>query len=171
MGTVEVDMQINTLKELSKIYPYLDLTKVAVMGTSYGGYVSLMALSQRPDFFTLGIAIAPAVSWKLYDTAYSERFMGLLPEAEEEYKRSSVLNYVTTFPDEEHRLLIIHGLIDENVHFNHTVKLISELIDEGKPYDLQVYPSERHGIVRGNSPSHCDTTIATYLHNHLKNKN
>ena len=82
------------------MYPYLDLTKVAVMGTSYGGYVSLMALSQRPDFFTLGIAIAPAVSWKLYDTAYSERFMGLLPESEDAYKSSSVLTYASTFPDE-----------------------------------------------------------------------
>ena len=71
------------------------------MGTSYGGYVALMALGQRPDFFKLSIAIAPAISWHLYDTAYSERYMGLLNENQDVYYGpSSVLHYVPNFPSE-----------------------------------------------------------------------
>ncbi|XP_063675006.1 dipeptidyl peptidase 8-like [Bolinopsis microptera] len=171
MGSVEVDMQIKVLEALSQQHTYLDLSRVAVMGTSYGGYVALMALGQRPDFFKLSIAIAPAISWHLYDTAYSERYMGLLNENQDVYYGpSSVLHYVPNFPSEEHRLLIVHGLMDENVHFTHTTTLISEMISAGKPYDLQVYPEERHGIGRGNAPAHCDTTIAVYLNNHLKHR-
>lgn len=79
----------------------MDLSRVAVMGTSYGGYVALMALGQRPDFFKVSVAVAPAVSWALYDTAYSERYMGLLQENEDAYYGpSSVLHYVSHFPSE-----------------------------------------------------------------------
>ena len=71
------------------------------MGTSYGGYVSLMALAQRPDFFKVSVAVAPAISWHLYDTAYSERYMGLLIGNEDSYYgASSVLHYVNNLPNE-----------------------------------------------------------------------
>lgn len=167
MGVVEVDMQIKVLKDLATQHAFMDLERVAIIGTSYGGYISLMAMGQRSDFFKLSIAICPATSWLLYDTAYSERYMGLPTENQEGYTTSSVMHYVEDFPDEDNRVLIIHGLLDENVHFSHTTMLIDAMIAASKPYNLLVYPRERHGIGRGNAPEHCDTNIATFLRNHL----
>lgn len=89
-------------------------------------------------FPKVAISGAPVTTWSLYDTAYTERYMGLPEENKEAYLKGSVLNYAKSFPDEENRLLIIHGLIDENVHFIHTRQLIDALIKENKPYQLQV---------------------------------
>ncbi|KAK7066474.1 dipeptidylpeptidase, partial [Halocaridina rubra] len=85
----------------------------------------------------LAIAGAPVVSWNLYDTGYTERYMDLPSVNPEGYRNGSVLSYVNNFPDEENRLLIVQGMIDENVHFSHTNQLIQALIKAGKPYQLQ----------------------------------
>lgn len=91
------------------------MNRVGIFGWSYGGYMSLMGLAQRPDIFKVAISGAPVTTWKLYDTAYTERYMGLPNEEHEAYENGSVLNLARNFPDEENRLLIIHGMIDENV--------------------------------------------------------
>ena len=114
------------------------MSRVAVCGWSYGGYLSLMALIQRQDIFKIAIAGAPVTNWSLYDTGYTERYMDLPCFNPEGYSKSSILNWVNSFPDEENRLLLIHGLMDENVHFIHTQELIQALIQAGKPYHLQV---------------------------------
>lgn len=106
-------------------------------------------------------------SWNLYDTGYTERYMDLPQCNEEGYELGSVLNHVSKFPDEENRLFIIHGLIDDNVHFSHTSQLISLLVKIGKPYQLQVYPNERHSLRSVDASKHYETTILSFLQAHL----
>ncbi|XP_045123051.1 dipeptidyl peptidase 8-like isoform X3 [Portunus trituberculatus] len=100
MGTVEIDDQVEVLELLAGQCDYLDLTRLAVTGWSYGGYLSLMALAHRPDLFRLAIAGAPVVSWGLYDTGYTERYMDLPSVNRDGYRAGSVLSYVNNLPDE-----------------------------------------------------------------------
>ncbi|CAG2055064.1 unnamed protein product [Timema podura] len=167
MGTVELADQIEVLQWLAECLGYIDMNRVAIHGWSYGGYLSVMALAQHPDIFKLAIAGAPVTSWTLYDTGYTERYMDLPENNQHGYKNGSILNYVTQFPDDENRLLIIHGLIDENVHFFHTSQFISAMVKAGKPYQLQVYPNERHSLRHLDASKHYETTLLSFLQNHL----
>lgn len=163
MGTVEIQDQVEVLEWLSQTVDYIDFSRLAIHGWSYGGYLSLMGLAQRPEIFKIAIAGAPVTSWSLYDTGYTERYMGLPSANTQGYKDGSVLSYVSLFPNEENRLLIIHGLIDENVHFFHTNQLINSLIRAGKPYQLQVYPNERHSLRHLEASEHYETTLLSFL--------
>jgi hypothetical protein len=138
MGQVEIADQVEVLEWLAQTTGYIDMKKIAIHGFSYGGYLSLMALAQRPDIFKVAIAGAPVTKWSLYDTGYTERYMDTPLNNPDGYNLGSVLSYIGNFPDEENRLLIIHGLMDENVHFIHSAELINALIRAGKPYQLQV---------------------------------
>lgn len=167
MGQVEIQDQVEVLQWLAEDRGYMDMSRVAIHGWSYGGYLSLMALAQRPDIFKLAVAGAPVTQWNLYDTGYTERYMGL-PEANREgYHRGSVLSHVSQFPDEEGRLLLIHGLMDENVHFTHTTSLVQALVKAGKPYRLQVYPQERHSLRHLATSEHYETTLLSFLQDNL----
>jgi dipeptidyl-peptidase 9 len=167
MGQVEISDQVAGLEYASGQFGCIDLKRVAIYGWSYGGYMALMGLSQRPDVFKVAIAGAPVTQWQLYDTAYTERYMGLPEENSEGYFKGSVLAWAKSFPDEENRLLIIHGMIDENVHFVHTRKLINALVKENKPYQLQIYPNERHGIRSPEASVHCDINFYSFLEQNL----
>ncbi|XP_037068857.1 dipeptidyl peptidase 9-like [Pollicipes pollicipes] len=167
MGTVEIQDQVDALHQLSDLLGIIDLSRVAVQGWSYGGYLSLMALAQRPDVFKLAVPGAPVVSWGLYDTGYTERYMDLPCRNPCGYEAGSVLSYANQFPSEPNRLLIFHGLMDENVHFFHTQQLISALIRAGKPYQLQVYPNERHSLRALESSEHYELTLLNFLNNYL----
>jgi dipeptidyl-peptidase 9 len=144
MGTVEISDQVEGLLHCAD--KGVDLSRVAIQGWSYGGYLSLMAIAQRGDVFKKALVGAPVTHWEAYDTGYTERYMDLPNLSPAGYRLGSVLSYVPMFPNEEGRLLIVHGLMDENVHFCHTSLLIEKLAAAGKPYDLQVYPNERHGL-------------------------
>ncbi|XP_046431750.1 dipeptidyl peptidase 9 isoform X1 [Neodiprion fabricii] len=167
MGTVELIDQVEVLHWLADTTGCIDMSRVAIHGWSYGGYLSLMGLTQYPDIFKLAIAGAPVTSWNLYDTGYTERYMDLPENNPQGYATGSVLNYINKFPEEENRLLIIHGLIDENVHFFHTSQLINALVKAGKPYELQVYPNERHSLRNVDASKHYETTVLSFLQNHL----
>ncbi|KAJ3107242.1 dipeptidylpeptidase [Phlyctochytrium planicorne] len=136
-----------------------DMKRLGITGWSYGGYLSLMALAQYPHVFKVALSGAPVTSWELYDTAYTERYMGLPNENIEGYRLGSVLNYVDKFPESDCRLLIIHGSIDENVHFKNTEALVSELVRASKPHRVQVYPGERHGLRAPNVIEHFETLM------------
>ncbi|XP_058749634.1 uncharacterized protein LOC131622606 [Vicia villosa] len=114
---------------------------IGLYGWSYGGYLSAMTLSRYPDFFKCAIAGAPTTSWDGYDTFYTEKYMGLPSENKSAYTRGSVMNHVHKLKG---RLLLVHGMIDENVHFRHTARLINALVAAGKIYELIIFPDERH---------------------------
>jgi dipeptidyl-peptidase-4 len=140
MGNVEVQDQVAGVEWLVA-QGLCDPARVAIYGWSYGGYMAAMALARAPETFQVAVAGAPVTHWDGYDTHYTERYMGLPQENPEGYQRSSVMAHV----DKMHgKLLLVHGLIDENVHFRHTARLINALIAAGKDYRLELYPDERH---------------------------
>ncbi|RKP05417.1 Alpha/Beta hydrolase protein [Thamnocephalis sphaerospora] len=167
LGTVELEDQLAGLRWLASNHELVDLDRVAISGWSYGGYLALMGLAQYPDAFKLAVAGAPVTSWSDYDSAYTERYMGLPTDNSQGYERSSVLSYVDRFPDEANRLLIVHGLMDENVHFTHSEKLVAALVRRDKPHHLQPYPGERHGLRSPEVNEHYETLMFWWLLNYL----
>jgi dipeptidyl-peptidase-4 len=159
MGKVEVEDQSFALNYLIE-KGIVDEERIGVYGWSYGGYVSLMCLAKRPDLFKAAVAGAPVTSWDGYDTHYTERYMGMPDENLNGYKESSVMSYV---PEIEGKLLLVHGLVDENVHFRHTARLINSLNGAGKHYDLLVFPEERHMPRRIEDRAYMERRILEFL--------
>jgi dipeptidyl-peptidase-4 len=141
-----------------------DKHRVAVSGWSYGGYMALKCLAGRPDVFHAAVAGAPVTDWTLYDTAYTERYMGLPQENPEGYAKSSALAKVG---DIKGSLLLCHGLLDENVLFRHSAVLVNALIKEQKAYDLALFPSERHGPRRPQDRAFLEERILAFLQRSL----
>ncbi|KAG8440767.1 hypothetical protein GDO86_006488 [Hymenochirus boettgeri] len=164
---VEIDDQVEGLQYLAAKHSFIDLERVGIHGWSYGGYLSLMALIQRPDIFRVAIAGAPVTLWIFYDTGYTERYMGHPDQNENGYYLGSVAMQADKFPSEPNRLLLLHGFLDENVHFAHTSILLSFLVRSGKPYDLQIYPQERHSIRVPESGEHYELHLLYYLQENL----
>ena len=143
-GTVEVDDQVAGVAHLVKL-GLADRDRVAVFGWSYGGYLAAMCLFRRPDVFRAAVAGAPVVTWEDYDACYTERYMGTPQSNGEAYARASLLSHVSNLAG---RLLLMHGVRDENVLLVHTLKLVSALNAAGKRYDLLLLPEERHSVRR-----------------------
>ncbi|WP_053960772.1 S9 family peptidase [Sulfobacillus thermosulfidooxidans] len=139
-GTIELDDQIQALNWIHQHYP-TDPARVGIYGWSYGGYMTLTALMKAPHVFKVGVAGAPVTDFRLYDTAYTERYMGTDETNHAGYEQASVLNFV---PELEGKLLIIHGMIDENVHFRHTALLVDALVAAHKDFSLLALPKTRH---------------------------
>ncbi|KAJ4839185.1 hypothetical protein Tsubulata_012937 [Turnera subulata] len=114
---------------------------IGVYGWSYGGYMSAMLLAKYPDVFCCAVAGAPVTSWDGYDSFYTEKYMGLPSENASGYVTSSVMHHVHKLKG---KLLLVHGMIDENVHFRHTARLINALVAARKRYELLIFPDERH---------------------------
>ena len=140
MGNIEVDDQVDGVQWLVE-QGLTDPARVGIYGWSYGGYMALMGLARAGDVFKTAVSGAPVTHWDGYDTCYTERYMGMPQSNPEGYKRSNVMHHVHKITG---NLMIIHGLIDENVHFRHTARLINALIKARKPYDLRLFPNERH---------------------------
>lgn len=143
MGTVEIADQVagaNYLKSL----PYVDADNIGTWGWSYGGYMTLMSLFKEPDVFKAGVSVSPVTDWRLYDTAYTERYLGHPDAPGDVYANTSVFKYVDGFKGGN--LLLMHGMADDNVFFDHTVKLLSVLQNKGKQFELMTYPGKKHGI-------------------------
>ncbi|OMO93663.1 hypothetical protein COLO4_16758 [Corchorus olitorius] len=114
---------------------------IGLYGWSYGGFLSAMALVRFPDVFCCAVSGAPVTSWDGYDTFYTEKYMGLPSEDAESYEYGSVMHHVNKMKG---KLLLVHGMIDENVHFRHTARLVNALVAAGKTYELLIFPDERH---------------------------
>ncbi len=140
MGNVEVADQVDGVRWLVE-QGLADEKRVGIYGWSYGGYMSAMALAKAPETFHAAVAGAPVTSWDGYDTHYTERYMSTPAKNPKGYADSSVLEHVDAITG---KLMLVHGLIDENVHFRHTARLINALIKARKPYELLMFPDERH---------------------------
>jgi dipeptidyl-peptidase-4 len=127
--TVPLGDQVGALLAVGMKHPELDLTRVGIAGWSFGGYVAALAVLLRPDIFKAGIAGAPVTDWKLYDTAYTERYMREPRNNEAGYTSTSVLTHAAKL---SRPLLVVHGITDDNVHFAHTLALIEALYVAGK---------------------------------------
>jgi dipeptidyl-peptidase-4 len=140
LGSIEVEDQIAGARWLGA-RPYVDRRRLGIYGWSYGGYMAARCLLLAPDLFRAAVAGAPVTDWDGYDTYYTEHYMGTPRDNAEGYRESSLLPLAGRL---EGRLLLIHGMSDENVHFRHTARLINALNTAGKTYDLLVFPDERH---------------------------
>lgn len=137
--------------EYLRSQPYVDPTRIGIWGWSYGGYMTCLAMFKEPGVFAAGAAVAPVTDWRFYDTIYTERYMKTPADNTEGYDDSAPLNFVEGL---EAPLLIMHGTADDNVHMQNTVRLIEELIDNGKEFELMIYPGKLHGISGRTSQIH-----------------
>ncbi len=141
LGKWESNDFVETAHYLATL-PYVDSENMAIMGTSYGGYSTIFTMLTHPEVFKVGIANSPVTDWRLYDDIYTERYMGLLQDNEEGYKKSDAINYADSL---QGRLLIIHSTMDDNVHVQNTFQLLTALTNAGKDADLRIYPMGAHG--------------------------
>jgi dipeptidyl-peptidase-4 len=143
-----------------------DPTKICMTGFSYGGYMSCYALTYGSDVFTLAMAGCSVVDWRLYDSHYTERFMDTPQENPEGYKSSSVLTFVDKFKGQ---LQLVHGTMDDNVHMQNSIQLVSALQDKGKDFEFMLYPGGRHGW-GGAKGNHFNNLKTKFIYKYLLEK-
>uniref|UniRef100_B0T5W4 Peptidase S9B dipeptidylpeptidase IV domain protein n=1 Tax=Caulobacter sp. (strain K31) TaxID=366602 RepID=B0T5W4_CAUSK len=141
MGTVEVDDQLVGAAFL-KTLPYVDADKLGVMGWSYGGFMTLMLMTAENTPFKAGAAGAPPTAWQLYDTHYTEQFMGKPDENKGGYANSDAVGRLKNL--KPNSLLLLHGMADDNVIFENSTRLIAALQKNATPFEMMLYPGERH---------------------------
>jgi dipeptidyl-peptidase-4 len=122
--------------------PYVDGSHIAIMGTSYGGYSTMYAMEAYPDIFTVGAANSGVADWRLYYTIYTERYMSTLPDNPGGYVASSVIENATKLKG---KLLMIHSMMDDNVHPQNTMQLLTAFTNAGTDIETRIYPPGRHG--------------------------
>jgi dipeptidyl-peptidase-4 len=144
---------------------FVDPERIGIHGWSYGGYMTLMGMLHAPDVFRAGASGAPVTDWREYDTIYTERYMGLPAENEEGYRKSSPVHAAANLRG---RLMLIHNFGDDNVLFQHTLRMADALQRAGKQFDLMVYPQKSHGVT-GPARRHMLEGIAAFFERHLKN--
>lgn len=159
MGTVEIDDQVDGVRWLIE-QGLTDSQRVGITGWSYGGYLAAMALAKAPDVFKVAVAGAPVTHWDGYDTAYTERYMGIPEDNPEGYHEGSIMAHIHNLRG---KLLLVHGLLDENVHFRHTARLMNALNRARKPYDVLMFPDERHMPRRVDDRTYMHQRIVEYF--------
>jgi dipeptidyl-peptidase-4 len=144
--------QVEALNALVEKHPDLDLTRVAIRGWSFGGWLAGLAVLRRPDVYHCGIAGAPVADWTLYDTAYTERYLGLPDDSSEVYDHHSLLTLALDPPtraEDARPLLLVHGLADDNVVAAHTLRLSAALLQSGRPHAVIPLPAATHMAAGG----------------------
>ncbi len=164
LGDVEVADQVQGARWLGS-QGFVDPSRIGVWGWSYGGYMTLMLMFKAPDVFRAGAAGAPVTDWGLYDTHYTERYLDRPQDNAAGYAASSVLPYAK---DLKGKLLVMHGMADDNVLFLHSTKLFRKLQDLGKPFDVMVYPGAKHGLTRQQDGRHAYATIKRFFDENLR---
>ncbi|MGP1363292.1 MAG: S9 family peptidase [Bacteroides sp.] len=159
LGNLESRDQIATAEYLSRL-SFVDEKRIAIWGWSFGGYMSLLSKFRSGDLFRCCVAVAPVTNWRFYDNIYTERFMGLPSTNARGYDDNSPLNFVKHFTQ---GLLLIHGTYDDNVHVQHSMRLVEELIRERKQFEMQLYPDRNHGIRGKGATLHLFERIWTYV--------
>ena len=163
IGVKEAKDQVETALYLGK-QAYVDKDRIGIWGWSYGGYMTLMSMSEGTPVFKAGVAVAAPTDWRFYDTIYTERFMRTPKENAEGYKESSAF----TRADKLHgNLLLVHGMADDNVHFQNCAEYAEQLVQLGKQFDMQVYTNRNHGIYGGNTRQHLYTRLTNFFLNNL----
>ncbi len=125
-----------------KSLPYVDANRIGIWGWSFGGHMTLHAMFEDPEDFKVGFAGGPVTDWHYYDSIYTERYLGLLPQNEESYQESSPVKNAANLKG---KLLIAHGTGDDNVHFANTLAVVNELIEAGKYVEVMPFPGRGHG--------------------------
>jgi dipeptidyl-peptidase-4 len=144
---------------------YVDKDRIGAWGWSGGGYFTCLMLTKQSNLFNVGVAVAPVTDFRLYDTAYTERYMGLPQENANGYDSTSTITYVDKLKG---KLLLMHGTHDDNVHAQNTTQFIEACIQADKPIDVMYYPTRNHGIYGNNAGKHVYKKLFEYFRLHLK---
>lgn len=163
MGFIEVDDQVAGV-EFLRTLPYVDAKRIGVHGHSYGGYMTLMTMFKAGDYFQAGVSGAPVTDWRLYDTHYTERYMGNPKTDDDAYTASSVFPYAKDLKGD---LLIYHGMADDNVLFTHSTMLYKHLQDLAIPFETMDYPGKKHSIRGKQTGIHLYKTITNFFDRNL----
>lgn len=159
LGTVEIADQVDGVR-FAMAQRWVDGARVGMTGWSYGGYMTLMCMLREPDLFKVGVAGAPVTAHDGYDTAYTERYLGLPSENPDGYRDGSPITHAAALRG---KLLIVHGMIDENVHFRHTARFVEALSKANTSCDLLIYPSGRHGLRSEKDRRHMHERVVNYF--------
>ncbi|WP_291176821.1 S9 family peptidase [Erythrobacter sp.] len=162
MGGVEVRDQ-KTGAEFLKTLDFVDPDKIAIDGWSYGGYITLKQLQADPGLYAAGISGAPVTKWELYDTHYTERYMGTPQEDAEAYEKASAIPDAAKISDP---LLIIHGMADDNVVFENATEVISAMQEANVPFEMMLYPGYTHRVSGEQISPHRYNTVFRFLDAH-----
>jgi dipeptidyl-peptidase-4 len=162
----ETEDQIQAAKQLSNL-SYIDKSRIGIWGWSFGGHMSTNCLLKGNDVFKMAIAVAPVTSWRFYDTIYTERFMRTPQENPNGYDDNSPFNYPELLKGD---YLLVHGSGDDNVHVQHTMRMVEALIQADKQFDWAIYPDKNHGIYGGNTTMHLYTKMTNFLNEKLGDK-
>ena len=163
IGVKESKDQVETAFYLGTL-PYVDGSRIGIWGWSFGGYNTLMSMSEGSGAFKAGVAIAAPTNWKFYDTVYTERFMRTPQENAEGYEYGSAMYRAPKLKGE---LLLIHGSADDNVHFQNCAEYSESLVQLGKQFDMQVYTNRNHGISGGNTRLHLMNRVVNFFERNL----
>jgi dipeptidyl-peptidase 4 len=160
MGIVDADEAV-AAKDFLVSLGYVNPERVGVWGWSYGGFLTAMIQLTRPNVFHAGVAVNSVTDWTSYNEWYTRRRLGMQSDDPEVYKATSPVHHAAGL---ENHLLLVHGMLDDNVLFQDTARLIQRLIENGKYFDQMAYPRDDHGIGRNESRPHVHATIMRYLY-------
>ncbi|MEZ5400782.1 MAG: S9 family peptidase [Bryobacteraceae bacterium] len=163
-GKQELADQLEGVEHLLSL-GFVDAARIGIQGWSYGGYMTLYSLLNAPDRFRAGISGAPVTDWRNYDTIYTERYMGLPQENEDGYKASSPVNQAENLKS---KLMLVHNFEDDNVLFQHTMRMMNALQKAGKHYEFQLYPQKAHGVTGAALKKHMYKAMAEFWDRALK---
>jgi dipeptidyl-peptidase-4 len=165
LGKFETIDQVEAARHLGSL-PFVDKDRIGIFGWSYGGYMSSLCLLKGNDVFKAAIAVAPVTNWKWYDTIYTERYMRDEKENAEGYRDNSPVYFADRLKG---NYLLVHGMGDDNVHFQHTAEMANALVAANKQFDTYFYPNRNHGIYGGYTRLHLFTKMTQFLDEKLKN--
>lgn len=160
LGKVELEDQIAAIADVVARTPTIDHTRVGIYGHSYGGFLAAHAMLTPGSRFAIGVAGSPVTDWRLYDSAYTERYMGLPSENAAGYEASRLAARASEL---QGRLVLVHALMDENVHFQNSADLVDALVTAGKDFDMFVFPGERHGYRSKGARTHAFRLVTRAL--------
>ncbi len=159
LGKYETIDQIEAAKWLMK-QKYIDGSRIGIFGWSYGGYMTALCMTIGADYFKAGVAVALVSNWRYYDSIYTERYNGLPDTNAAGYDDNSPINHVSKLKG---KFLLVHGMADDNVHFQNAVELTNKLIAEDKQFEVMYYPNRNHGIYGGNTRMHLYTMMTDFI--------
>ncbi|MEI6123744.1 MAG: S9 family peptidase [Bacteroidota bacterium] len=163
LGKLETNDQIETAKYLGAL-PYVDSKRIGIWGWSYGGFETCLCMTKGADIFKAGIAVAPVTNWRNYDNIYTERYMRTPQENATGYDDNSPVKFAKKLKG---KLLICHGMADDNVHLQNSVEFIDALVNANKQFDMQFYPNKNHGIFGGNTRYHLYKRMSDFIFENL----
>ncbi len=163
LGHFETIDQIEAALWLGK-QPYVDASRIGIYGWSYGGYMSSLCLLKGNHVFKAAIAVAPVTNWKWYDTIYTERYMRTEKENPDGYKNNSPVYFADRLKG---KYLLVHGMADDNVHFQNTVEMANALIAANKQFETYFYPNRNHGIYGGYARIHLFTKMTDFIYHSI----